>query len=105
MVSCFFGIYFGDKPQNKVPVKEFIHGYFIILKFNCFIPASNEPSGHACMHIHDNKKLAFYCMATAARVKYPAALQRYKFDAPLLAAGSLTFNNICCIMIFTEVPM
>jgi len=28
-------------------------------------------------------------MATAARVKYPAALQRCKFDTPLLAAGSL----------------
>ncbi len=26
---------------------------------------------------------------TAARVKYPAALQRCKFDAPLLAVGSL----------------
>ena len=35
----------------------------------------------ACLHAH---------LATAARVKYPAALQRYKFDAPLLAAGSLT---------------
>ncbi len=29
-------------------------------------------------------------MATAARVKYPAALLCYKFDAPWLAAGSLT---------------
>ena len=28
-------------------------------------------------------------LATAARVKYPAALQRCKFDIPLLAAGSL----------------
>jgi hypothetical protein len=28
-------------------------------------------------------------LATAARVKYPAALQRCKFDTPLLAAGSL----------------
>ena len=28
-------------------------------------------------------------MATAARVKYPAALQRCKFDTPLLAAGAL----------------
>ena len=36
-----------------------------------FIPASNEPSGHACMHIHDNRKLAFYCMATAAGVNTP----------------------------------
>ncbi len=35
----------------------------------------------ACLHAH---------LATAARVKYPAALQRYKFDAPLLASGSLT---------------
>ncbi|ERI67502.1 hypothetical protein HMPREF1548_04743 [Clostridium sp. KLE 1755] len=32
-------------------------------------------------------------LATAARVKYPAALQRCKFDTPLLAAGSL----ICSI--------
>ena len=31
-------------------------------------------------------------LATAARVKYPAALQRCKFDAPLLAAGYLTYN-------------
>ena len=28
-------------------------------------------------------------LATAARVKYPAALQRCKFDTPLLAAGAL----------------
>ncbi len=28
-------------------------------------------------------------LATAARVKYPAALQRYKLDTPLLAAGYL----------------
>ncbi len=36
------------------------------------------------------ESLLSICMATAARVKYPAALQRCKFDAPLLAAGSLT---------------
>ncbi len=35
----------------------------------------------ACLHVH---------LATAARVKYPVALQRCKFDAPLLAAGVLT---------------
>jgi lipopolysaccharide/colanic/teichoic acid biosynthesis glycosyltransferase len=35
----------------------------------------------ACLHAH---------LATAARVKYPAALQCYKFDAPLLTAGYLT---------------
>ena len=35
----------------------------------------------ACLHAH---------LATAARVKYPVALQRCKFDALLLAAGSLT---------------
>ncbi len=35
----------------------------------------------ACLHAH---------LATAARVKYPAALQRYKFDATLFVAGSLT---------------
>ena len=38
----------------------------------------------ACLHAH---------LATAARVKYPAALQRCKFDAPLLAAGLLTHYN------------
>ena len=32
-------------------------------------------------------------LATAARVKYPAALQRCKFDTPLLAAGSLIDKN------------
>ena len=32
-------------------------------------------------------------LATAARVKYPAALQRCKFDTPLLAAGSLIRLN------------
>jgi len=37
-VASYFSVYiFGYIPQNKVPVKEFIHGYFIILKFNCFI--------------------------------------------------------------------
>ena len=30
-------------------------------------------------------------LATAARVTYPAALQRILFDAPLLAAGLLTW--------------
>lgn len=35
----------------------------------------------ACLHAH---------LATAARVTYPAALQRCKLDAPLLAAGLLT---------------
>ena len=32
-------------------------------------------------------------MATAARVTYPAALQRILLDAPLLAAGLLTDGN------------
>ena len=32
-------------------------------------------------------------LATAARVKYPAALQRCKFDTPLLAAGSLILGS------------
>ena len=50
-----------------------------------FISAGNEPALHAfgevpCLHEH---------LADAARVKYPAALQRCKFDTPLLAAGSL----------------
>ncbi len=31
---------------------------------------------------------------TAARVKYPAALQHCKFDTPLLAAGSLIFAKV-----------
>ena len=39
----------------------------------------------ACLHAH---------LATAAKVKYPAALQRYKFDAPLLAAESLTLGYV-----------
>ena len=33
--------------------------------------------------------VAFRHLATAARVKYPAALQRCKFDTPLLAARFL----------------
>ena len=37
-------------------------------------------------------------LATAARVKYPAALQRCKFDTPLLAAGYL----IPCILEFSK---
>ncbi|ERI70879.1 hypothetical protein HMPREF1548_01883 [Clostridium sp. KLE 1755] len=42
-------------------------------------------------------------LATAARVKYPAALQRCKFDTPLLAAGSLI--GVCCsICDCLEVP-
>ena len=32
-------------------------------------------------------------LATAARVKYPAALQRCKFDTPLLVAGSLIYEE------------
>ncbi len=50
---------------------------------------AEELAGVFCLHAH---------LATAARVKYPAALQRYKFDAPLLAAGSLTGTPL------TEVP-
>ena len=42
----------------------------------------------ACLHAH---------LATAARVKYPAALQRYKFDAPLLAAWSLTLTAVLIV--------
>ena len=36
-----------------------------------------------CLHEH---------LTNAARVKYPAALQRCKLDTPLLAAGSLIWN-------------
>jgi len=32
-------------------------------------------------------------LATAARVKYPAALQRCKLDTPLPAAGFLIYTN------------
>ena len=46
------------------------------------IYSREQRAKRACLHAH---------LATAARVKDPAALQRYKFDAPLLAAGSLTF--------------
>ena len=48
-------------------------------------------------------------MATAARVKYPAALQRCKFDTPLLAAGSLILdvkvhlNNLAIINLELQV--
>ena len=45
------------------------------------IYSREQRAKRACLHAH---------LATAARVKYPAALQRYKFDAPLLAAGYLT---------------
>lgn len=40
-------------------------------------------------------------MANAARVTYPAALQRCKFDAPLLAAGLLAFADFdeCFIVV------
>ena len=37
-----------------------------------------------CLHEH---------LANAARVKYPAALQRCKFDALLLAVGYLAFSQ------------
>ncbi len=41
-----------------------------------------------------NRKLIFIPTSkTAARVKYPAALQRCKFDTPLLAAGSLIIGE------------
>ena len=41
-----------------------------------FIPASNEPSGRVSVHL-----------ANAARVKYPAALLRCKFDTPSACCG------------------
>ncbi len=50
-------------------------------KKNLWFYSRGQRAKRACLHAH---------LATAARVKYPAALQRYKFDAPLLAAGSLT---------------
>ena len=59
---------------------------------DALIPAINEPSGCEA-DIHDNGKFIFYCMANAARVTYPAALQRCKLDAPLLAAGSLMLKR------------
>ena len=59
---------------------------------DALIPAINEPSGCEA-DIHDNGKFIFYCMANAARVTYPAALQRCKLDAPLLAAGSLILKR------------
>ncbi len=41
-----------------------------------------------------NRKLIFIpASKTAARVKYPAALQRCKFDTPLLAAGYLIIGE------------
>ena len=43
----------------------------------------------ACLHAH---------LATAARVKYPDALQRCKFDAPLLAAGVLTVRGLPALL-------
>ena len=46
-----------------------------------FFYSCEQRAKRACLHAH---------LATAARVKYPAALQRYKFDVPLLAAGYLT---------------
>jgi len=37
-------------------------------------------------------------LVTAARVKYPAALQRCKFDTPLLAAGSLILGRLLLLL-------
>jgi len=48
----------------------------------CFY-SRGQRTERTCLHVH---------LATAARVKYPAALLRYKFDAPQLAAEFLTWN-------------
>ena len=50
----------------------------VSLSYPCFLFLRATSQVAACRHL-----------ATAARVKYPAALQRCKFDTPLLAAGSL----------------
>ena len=50
-------------------------------RFAQVIYSRGQRAKWACLHAH---------LAAAARVKYPAALQRCKFDAPLLAEGLLT---------------
>ena len=57
-------------------------------KKNLWFYSRGQRAKRACLHAH---------LATAARVKYPAALQRYKFDAPLLAAWSLTLTAVLIV--------
>ena len=60
-----------QKKSCRLGMKRFVKCFFEL-----FPRATSQVA--ACRHL-----------ATAARVKYPAALQRCKFDTPLLAAGSL----------------
>ncbi|NBI72066.1 hypothetical protein D3Z50_13535 [Clostridiaceae bacterium] len=59
-------------PRVTSPFAEHAEGFFY---------SREQRAKWVCLHAH---------LATAARVKYPTALQRCKFDAPLLAAGLLT---------------
>ena len=61
--------------------------FFVILFCDrlCLFPWATSQAG---MHAH---------LATAVRVKYPAALQRYKFDARCLQCGlclAATVQNV-----------
>ena len=48
-----------------------------------WIYSREQRAKRACLHAH---------LATAAMVKYLAALRRCKIEAPLLAAGFLTYK-------------
>ena len=62
---------------NKLSDEQFIQSRICAGASRILFPRATSQVA-ACRHL-----------ATAARVKYPAALQRCKFDTPLLAAGSL----------------
>ena len=56
---------------------------YVTFYCSIFISASNEPSGRVSVHL-----------ANAARVKYPAALLRCKFDTPSACCGMFDLCDI-----------
>ncbi len=62
--------------------------FFVILFVIGSVYSRGQRAKRACLHAH---------LATAVRVKYPAALQRYKFDARCLQCGlclAATVQNV-----------
>ncbi len=68
-----------DDRSSSDEINWWINGFWGGIMRQFFIPASNEPSA-----------VLARAFGECREGQYPTALQRCKFDAPLLAAGLLT---------------
>ena len=58
----------------------------------CIVYSREQRPERMCLHIHS---------VTAARVEYPAAQLRYKFDAPSACCG--VFDSVC-VKLLIQIP-